>query len=254
MLDTLSAQVHIRLKWCVFRHIFRYNLSHNFSHNFLFELIIIWWWYHCIVVSVTFKIWLHKILHFLDMRCNKVQAPFPPLCFCSIYRVSEPYWTQGNVNKILIIQFSNKIKLSLCQWGQAYVIFKLLNRSHSTVTWNCHWSFWCTSQPWACHPWRPDHFLVRELNKVTHNLLELTQVTGLDSLDLLVTDAPEEVVTQGLVRAMCRPYDLRVPEITWVLDTDTNRQLLPGPLEQKINIQTEKCKILSCAQTVQDDE
>ena len=40
----------------------------------------------------------------------------------------------------------------------------------------------------------PGHVLVRGLNKVTYDLLELTQVVGLDSPDLLVTDAPEEVV------------------------------------------------------------
>ena len=35
----------------------------------------------------------------------------------------------------------------------------------------------------------PGHVLVQGLNKVTHDLLELTQVVGLDSPDLLVTDA-----------------------------------------------------------------
>ena len=40
--------------------------------------------------------------------------------------------------------------------------------------------------------------------------LGLTSLTGLDSLDLLVIDAPEEVVTRGLVRATRRPCDLRV--------------------------------------------
>ena len=34
----------------------------------------------------------------------------------------------------------------------------------------------------------PDHVLVQGLNKVTHDLLELTQVVMLDSSDLLVTD------------------------------------------------------------------
>ena len=52
-------------------------------------------------------------------------------------------------------------------------------------------------------------------HKVTHNLLELTQVVGLDSPDLLVTDAPDEVVTQGLVRAMCRTCDLHVARDNW---------------------------------------
>ena len=46
----------------------------------------------------------------------------------------------------------------------------------------------------------PGHVLVQGLNKFTHNFQKLTQVTGLDSLDLLVTDAPEEVITLGLVR------------------------------------------------------
>ena len=40
----------------------------------------------------------------------------------------------------------------------------------------------------------PGRVLVQGLNKVNHDLLELTQVAGLDSPDLLVTDAPEEVV------------------------------------------------------------
>ena len=63
----------------------------------------------------------------------------------------------------------------------------------------------------------PDHVLVQGLNKVTHNLLGLTQVVGLYFPDLLVTDASEEVVTQGLVRATRRSCDLHVAEI------------LPGP-------------------------
>ena len=48
----------------------------------------------------------------------------------------------------------------------------------------------------------PDHILVQGLNQVTHDLLELTQVAGLDCPDLLVTDAQEEVVTQGYSPAM----------------------------------------------------
>ena len=54
----------------------------------------------------------------------------------------------------------------------------------------------------------PDHVLVQGLNKVTHNLLGLTQVVGLYFPDLLVTDASEEVVTRGLVRATRQPCDL----------------------------------------------
>ena len=45
-------------------------------------------------------------------------------------------------------------------------------------------------------------------HKVTHNLLELTQVVGLDSPDLLVTGAQEEVVPRGLIRATRPPCDL----------------------------------------------
>ena len=56
----------------------------------------------------------------------------------------------------------------------------------------------------------PGHVLVQGLNKVNHDLLELTQVAGLDSPDLLVTDDPEEVVTRGLIRASRQPCDLRV--------------------------------------------
>ena len=74
----------------------------------------------------------------------------------------------------------------------------------------------------------PDHILVQRLNKVTHGLLELTQVAGLDFPDLLVTDASEEVVTRGLVRATC-----------WLCDLHVARhhlcpKLLPDPLERKI--------------------
>ena len=36
-----------------------------------------------------------------------------------------------------------------------------------------------------------DHILIQGLNKVTHDLLELTQVMRLDSPDLLVTDAQQ---------------------------------------------------------------
>ena len=74
----------------------------------------------------------------------------------------------------------------------------------------------------------PGHILVRGLNKVTYDLLELTQVVGLDSPDLLVTDSPEEVVTWGLVRAMRQPCDLRVAR-------DHSRpELLLDPLDREI--------------------
>ena len=62
----------------------------------------------------------------------------------------------------------------------------------------------------------PDHVHVQGLNKVTHDLLGLTQVAELDFPDLLVTDASEEVVTWGLVRAMCRPTISVLPEITCI--------------------------------------
>ena len=76
------------------------------------------------------------------------------------------------------------------------------------------------------------HVLVRGLNKVTHDRLELTKVAGLDSPDLLVIDAPEEVVTQGLVRATRRPCDLRVARDHSRPDRrcQTNGQLLPDPV------------------------
>ena len=74
--------------------------------------------------------------------------------------------------------------------------------------------------------------------KSTHDLLELTQVTGLESPDLLVTGAPEEVVTQGLVRATRRPCDLHVArDHSCPGDRcQTNGQLLQDPLELKIDI------------------
>ena len=83
----------------------------------------------------------------------------------------------------------------------------------------------------------PDHILLQELNKVTANLLELTQVTGLDFLDLLVTDAPEKVFTQGLVRATCRPCDLHVARDHSCPRhrSQNNGQLLPGPLDLEID-------------------
>ena len=98
----------------------------------------------------------------------------------------------------------------------------------------------------------PGHVLVQGLNKVTHDLLELTQVAGLDSPDLLVTDAPEEVITRGLVRATRPPCDLRVARDNSCprRRSQNNGQLLPVLIELKIDIQTVKCKILSCAQTV----
>ena len=74
----------------------------------------------------------------------------------------------------------------------------------------------------------PGHVLVWGLNKVTYNLLELTQVVGLDSPDILVTDAPDEVVTRGLVRATRRPCDLHVA------GDHLHLELLPDPLEQEI--------------------
>ncbi len=55
-----------------------------------------------------------------------------------------------------------------------------------------------------------DCILVQGLNKATHDLLELTKVTGLDFPDLLVTDAPEEEVTGGLIRDMGWPCNLCV--------------------------------------------
>ena len=78
----------------------------------------------------------------------------------------------------------------------------------------------------------PDHFLVPGLNKVTHDLLELTQVAGLDSLDLLVTDAPQ-VVTRSLVRAKRRSCDLRVARdhLRPGRRCQNSGQLLPDPVE-----------------------
>ncbi len=84
----------------------------------------------------------------------------------------------------------------------------------------------------------PDHVLVQGLNKVTHDLLVLTGVVGLDFLDLLITDAPEEVVTQGLVKATCWPSDLRVARDHSCpgRQSQNNGQLLPGPLDLEIDI------------------
>ena len=66
------------------------------------------------------------------------------------------------------------------------------------------------------------------LTTLTHDLLGLTQVAGLDFLDLLVTDASEEVVTRGLVRATHWPCDLHVAR-------DHSRpEHLPDPLEREI--------------------
>ena len=51
---------------------------------------------------------------------------------------------------------------------------------------------------------------------------------GLDSPELLVTDASEEILTRGLVRATRRPCDLHVAR-------DHSRpELLPDPLEREI--------------------
>ena len=63
---------------------------------------------------------------------------------------------------------------------------------------------------------------------------------------------PEEVVTWGLVRATRWPCDLRVARDHSCprRRSQNNGQLLPVPVELKIDIQTVKCKILSCAQTV----
>ncbi len=69
----------------------------------------------------------------------------------------------------------------------------------------------------------PGHVLVQGLNKVTHDLLELTQVGGLDSLG---HRCPEEVVTRGLVRATCQPCDLWLPEITRVPNFSQNVESL----------------------------
>ena len=74
----------------------------------------------------------------------------------------------------------------------------------------------------------PGGILVWGLNKVTYNLLELTQVVGLDSPDVLVADAPEEVVTRGLVRATPWPCDLCIAR------DRSHPELLPDPLEQEI--------------------
>ena len=78
-----------------------------------------------------------------------------------------------------------------------------------------------------------DHVLVQGFIKVTHDLTELTQVAGLDSQDLLVTDALEEVVTPGLVRATRRPCDLRVARdhLRPGPRCQNSRRLLPDPLE-----------------------
>ena len=79
----------------------------------------------------------------------------------------------------------------------------------------------------------PHHVLVQGLNKVTHDLLKLTQVAGLDFPDLLVTDDPEEVVTRGLVTATRRPCDLRVARDHLCPESrcQNNGQLLPDPLD-----------------------
>ena len=92
--------------------------------------------------------------------------------------------------------------------------------------------------------------------KSTHDLLELTQVTGLESPDLLVTGAPEEVVTQGLVRATRRPCDLHVARdhLCPRHRCQNNGQLLPDPLDREIGTYSVLCKILSYAQGVQGDE
>jgi len=102
----------------------------------------------------------------------------------------------------------------------------------------------------------PGHVLVQGLNKVNHDLLELTQVAGLDSPVLLVTDAPEEVVTRGLVRATRRPCDLCVARDHSCPGrrSQNNGQLLPVPIELKIDIYSVLCKILPYAQSVQDDK
>ena len=101
-----------------------------------------------------------------------------------------------------------------------------------------------------------DHVLVQGFIKVTHDLTELTQVAGLDSQDLLVTDAPEEVVTTGLVRATRWPCDLRVARDHLCPERrcQNNGQLLPDPLDREIGIYSVLCKILSNAQGVQGDE
>ena len=82
----------------------------------------------------------------------------------------------------------------------------------------------------------PGHVLVQGLNKVNHDLPELTQVAGLDSPVLLVTDAPEEVVTRGLVRATRRPCDLCVARDHLCPERrcQNNGQLLPDPLDREI--------------------
>ena len=79
----------------------------------------------------------------------------------------------------------------------------------------------------------PGHILVQGLNEVTHNRPKLTKVAGLDSPDLLVTDALEEVVTPGLVRATRRPCDLRVARdhLRPGRQCENNGQLLPDPVE-----------------------
>ena len=85
-----------------------------------------------------------------------------------------------------------------------------------------------------------DHVLVQGFIKVTHDLTELTQVAGLDSQDLLVTDALEEVVTRSLANATRRPCNLRVARDHSCprRRSQNNRQLLPD----KTAIHTNQCK------------
>ena len=65
-----------------------------------------------------------------------------------------------------------------------------------------------------------DSVLVQRLNKVNHDLLELTQVVGLVSHDLLVTDAPEEGVTGALSGLHAGHVISVLPENTRVLNAD----------------------------------
>ena len=82
----------------------------------------------------------------------------------------------------------------------------------------------------------PGHVLVQGLNKFTHNFQKLTQVTGLDSLDLSVTDAPVEVVTLGLLMASRQPCDLHVARYHSCPghQCQTNGQLLPVQLSYRL--------------------
>ena len=173
------------------------------------------------------------------------------------YRVSEAYWTQENVNKILIIHFSSTTKLSMCSWGQAVEMFSFLNRSPFIFLQLWLPPIWCTSQPWACYPWWPSSPRPRPGTEQSHSRPPGAHPgRGAWLSGSPGHRCPGGSSQRGLVRATRRPCDLCVARDHSCPGrrSQNNGQLLPVLIELKIDIYSVFCKILSNAQSVQDDK